>query len=559
MKVIVRTFIRWFWVLILCLIVGYYAGKPIAKLVPPTYLATSTIELKSSAHGGGLVKSVTAYSSLVTSDSILLTVLKKPEYKDLSATTLVGKGLTVVPTVASASLQIEVTLSNAKEAANLANDLANTLVTQQNAEIKAEVAQEIKIISARITGETNTINNLNQEIIKTPTTDTAQISLYNSEISQQQGLQTSDIKSLQSLQEEQQLNSSPLSIVQAATPPAKPSSILGLIPFSPLLALLLFIAGLAAIIMIERRADRINTAYALQQKAKLPVLGSLRWIKSSPLEVPLQTLSASKQPYAEECKVMMADILFHAENGGAHIIAVTATRPKAGTSSIASQLAALLAQSKRLVLLIDANLHDPVQQKRLGVANDAGLARMLEDVSALKIHGISGAGQFPAELPQQVGSVVDANWESYPTAQVPRVASQSRSAARIQNSNGNAAFTLVDKFPLDSYILPTKIPNLYVLPAGKPVTGADPSSLLSMPEMEMFLQRLTKHADFIIIDCPSLYHAEAHVLGSLSDQTYLVVDVTKNRMNQVLNAKDELLSTSVKLSGLIANKLGRWI
>jgi Mrp family chromosome partitioning ATPase len=257
---------------------------------------------------------------------------------------------------------------------------------------------------------------------------------------------------------------------------------------------------------------------------------------------------------------MMADILFHAENAGAHVLAVTATRPKAGTSSIASQLAALLAQSKRLVLLIDANLHEPVQYKRLGVTNDAGLARMLEDVSVLKIHAAPGAGQFPAELPQQVGSVVDANWESYPTSQVPRVASQSRSAARTQNSNGNGnAFTLVDKFPLDSYILPTKIPNLYILPAGRPATGADPSSLLSMPEMEMFLQRLTKHADFIIIDCPSLYHAEAHVLGSLSDQTYMVVDVTKNRMQQVLSAKDELLSTSVKLSGLIANKLGRWI
>ncbi|MHB8596658.1 MAG: polysaccharide biosynthesis tyrosine autokinase [Ktedonobacteraceae bacterium] len=558
MKVIVRAFIRWFWVLILCLIVGYYAGKPVAKLLPPTYLATSTIELKTSAHGGGFVKSVTAYSSLVTSDAVLLTVLKK--YPDLDATTLVGKSLTVVPTLASSNLSIEVTLPNAKEAARLANDLANTLVSQQNAEIKTEVAQEIKITSARITGEQNTINKLNAEIIKTPVTDTATINLYTTQQTQQENLQTSDIKTLQSLQEDSALNATPLDIVQAATAPSKPSSILGLIPFSPTLALILFITGLVAIILIEQRADRINTAYALQQKTKLPVLGALRWIRSSPLEVPLQTLSTSKQPYAEECKVMMADILFHAENAGAHILAVTATRPKAGTSSIASQLAALLAQSKRLVLLVDANLHNPVQQKRLGVANDAGLSRMLEDVSALKIHATPGVERFPAELPQQVGSVVDANWESYPTAQVPRVASQSRGAARIQNANGNGnGFTLVDKFPLDSYILPTKIPNLYVLPAGKPATGADPSSLLSMPEMEMFLQRLTKHADFIVIDCPSLYHAEAHVLGSLSDQTYLVVDVTKNRMKQVLSAKDELLSTSVKLSGLIANKLGRWI
>jgi Mrp family chromosome partitioning ATPase len=558
MKVIVRAFIRWFWVLILCLIVGYYAGKPVAKLVPPTYLATSTIELKTSAHGGGFVKSVTAYSSLVTSDSVLLTVLKKPEYKNLSAATLVGKGLTTVPTLAAATLQIEVTLPSAKEAANLANDLANTLVSQQNAEIKAEVAQEIKITQARITTETNAINNLTQEIIKTPTTDTTQIALYQSEQNQQEGLQTSDYKSLQSLDEEQQLNSSPLSIVQAATAPNKPSSILGSIPFSPLLALLLFVVGLVAIIMIERRADRINTAYALQKNTKLPVLGALRWIRSSPLEVPLQTLSTSKQPYAEECKVMMADILFHAENGGAHILVVTATRPKAGTSSIASQLAALLAQSKRLVLLVDANLHDPVQHKRLGVTNDTGLSRMLEDVSALKIHSVGSAERFPAELPQQVGSVVDANWESYPTAQVPRVPTSTRGSTGVQNSNGKA-FPLIDKFPLDNYILPTKIPNLYVLPAGKPAAGTDPSSLLSMPEMEMFLQRLTKHADFIVIDCPSLYYAEAHVLGSLSDQTYMVVDVTKNRMKQVLSAKDELLSTSVKLSGLIANKLGRWI
>lgn len=556
MKAIVRALIRWFWVLILCLIIGYFAGKPVAKLLPPTYLATATIELKSSAHGGGFVKSVDAYSTLVTSDAVLGTVLKK--YPDLSAATLTSKGLTVVPTLAAATLAIEVTLPDAKEAANLANDLANTLVTQQNAAIKAQINQEIAITNTHIKGDQTQITNLTNLLLKTPSTDTVHTNEYQYQLTQAENQLQTDQKAVLNLQEEEQLNATPLTIVQAATPPAKPSSILGLLPFSPILALLMFVIGLFGIIMIERRADRINTAYALQKRTKLPVLGALRWIRSSPLEVPLQALSTSKEPYAEECKVMMADILFHAENGGAHIIALTATQPKAGTSSIASQLAALLAQSKRLVLLVDANLHNPVLHKRVGVNNDAGLSRMLEDAGAMKIHATAGAERFPAELPQQVGSVVDSKWENYPTAQVPRVPTNPRSGAGLQNSNGNG-FSVIDKFPLDNYILPTKIPNLYILPAGRPAAGTDPSSLLSMPEMELFLQRLTKHADFIVIDCPSLHYGEAHVLGSLSDQSYLVVDVTKNRMKQVLNAKDELLSTSVKLSGLIANKLGRWI
>ncbi len=88
----------------------------------------------------------------------------------------------------------------------------------------------------------------------------------------------------------------------------------------------------------------------------------------------------------------------------------------------------------------------------------------------------------------------------------------------------------------------------------------NPSSLLSMPEMDQLLQWASSHDDyFIVIDCPTLIHAEAHILGSLSDQTFLVVDATKDRLRQVANAKEEMLNTGMKLSGLIVNKLGRWI
>ena len=63
----------------------------------------------------------------------------------------------------------------------------------------------------------------------------------------------------------------------------------------------------------------------------------------------------------------------------------------------------------------------------------------------------------------------------------------------------------------------------------------------------------------MVIDCPALTYAEAHVLGGLSDQTFLVIDATKDRLKQLENIKEELISTGVRLSGLIVNKLGRWI
>jgi Mrp family chromosome partitioning ATPase len=111
--------------------------------------------------------------------------------------------------------------------------------------------------------------------------------------------------------------------------------------------------------------------------------------------------------------------------------------------------------------------------------------------------------------------------------------------------------------PFESYIMQTGISNLFMVPAGKPSTS--PANLLSMPEMKQFLDWAERRGDYIVIDCPALTYAEAHVLGSLSDQTFLVIDATRDRIKQVESIREELLNTGVKLSGFIANKLGRWI
>ena len=563
MKIVVRALVRWSWVLILCLLIGWLGGKKLATLFPPQYQATALIQLNMQSNTSAIVQPVAAYASLVTSDSVLGATLKN--YPDLDRQTMSAKQLIITNDPKSQTISIQVALPNAREAASVANGLAHLLVTQQNAYIQQQYTNELKLLDGRIADEQKSINTLNQQIIQLSANSIGNapaIQQDQNQVTQLQNLQNQYVSQEQALRTQQALDSNPLSVVQEAIPPSKPSSIIGLIPFAPAFLGLMLILGMIVIFLLEREADHINGVYSLQKQLALPVLGSLRWISPGPNSKPLRALIDSREPYAEDCRIMMADVLFHAEEAHANILAITGTKAQSGSSTIAWILAALLAQSKRRVLLIDANMHEPTQNKRLEVSNNAGLASMLEEARNMKVNAVAVSGPEPVEMRQQTS--------------IPRMETQWVAGARNQASsliinpqrinsvkratNGASDQKIVDlaaKYSFGKYIVPTRIQDLYVLPAGRPTMN--PNNLLSMPEMDYFLRWSSKRVDFIVVDCPALIHAEAHVLGSLSDQTFLVVDATKDRQKQVLNAKEKLLSTGVKLSGIIVNKLGRWV
>ncbi|GAC1624875.1 MAG: polysaccharide biosynthesis tyrosine autokinase [Ktedonobacteraceae bacterium] len=511
MKVLVRSLVRWSWLLVISIILGYIVGRVLTSAIPPTYQSTAYIQLNASTRGSQaqIIQSVSAYAPNLTADSVLVPVLK--HYRQIDREYFVAKQLVITPTDQSSNIQVQVTFPNAKIAAGAANELSQGMVDQQNKIIKAAYDKQIQIVTARIASEQAGIDKLNMQYsqaagVQTP--NQAQLSLLHDSITSAQTTQNSDISAKQNLQTEEVLYGNPLTISQKAVVATKPSSLLGSIPFAPVMIVVFLILCLVTITFLEQGAGRVNEAYTLQQKVAVPVLGALRW--ATPL--PLKALSESRSPYAEDCRVMMADVLFHAEEAKAKVIAVTGTRHRAGASLVAAELALLLAQSKRRVLLIDANLHEPSLHTLVNIPNEAGFALMLEEARKARI--------------------------SSPGA-----------------SNGSV--DIVDRIPVDNFIKPTPFPTLYMLPAGK--AKINPSDLLSMPEVGQFLRWASSPVDFVVIDCPSLDRGDAHVLGALSDQTLIVVDATKDRIKQVINTKNDLTNTGVKLSGLIVNKLGRWI
>jgi Mrp family chromosome partitioning ATPase len=512
MKRLLRALIRWFWVLLIFVVLGYLGGKLAASLLPPQYEAIAYVQLDSS-HGTGIVQPVDAYSADVSGNTILGPIYK--QYPNLDPATFTTKQLNVTASKTGYTISIAVTLPKAKEAAAIANELATTLVQTENTYIRSQYAQQIAILNSRINAEQQEINKLDGEIIKTPTTDTTQIQQYQGDVDQQRNLQNQNIASLQSVQTDQTLYSAPLSVVQSASVPKKPSSIVGSIPIAPVVLIIMIVLGLCIIALLEQAANRINNLIVFQKKLQLPILGTLDWTRPSPDQIALDQLADMETPYAEQCRTMMANTLFYADENNAHIIVMMGSHSKAGTSTLAAELATLLAQSQRRVLLIDANMHSPTLHTRLSQPNDMGLAKMLQESRMAKT----------------------VTPPTYP--------------------GGNTATETLDSFPVDTYIQTTPIQGLYLVPAGQ--TTLSPSTLLSMSEMRLFITWASKRADFVIIDSPSVEYAESHILGTLGDLSMLVVDASKDRQKKIMNVKDELSSAGVRLSGIAVNKIGRLI
>lgn len=507
-KLLIRGLARWWWLLVVSAIVGFLVGKVSLTLLPPTYQSTAVIQLSTQTRTSQaqIIQPVAAYSTLVTSDPVLDAVLAN--YPGIDRQTFVAKQVVITPDAPSQSFQIQVTLPNAHMAADIANGLARTLVSQQNAYIKSQYDASIKLANSHIADEQRAIDRLNQQYAATAPTNTIVLAQLDSQIQQQRNLQNTDVLNLQSLTTEAALFSSPLSIAQSATVATKPSSFLGQIPFIPVMIALLILLGVVAIALLEQNAGRINGTYDLQRKVALPVVGSLRWTTPvSPLE-----LCEEQTAFAEDCRVMMADMLFLAEEAKARLITLTSIRAGAGTSSIIAYLGALLAQSQRRVLLVDANLYCPTLHEQLDVANEAGLAMLLEEARKARVTVASGKP---------------------------------------------GAVDLADSLMVDRFVKPTAVPNLYMIPAGEP--DENPGDLLSMPEMRDVLQWAIRPGDLVLVDSPSLEHGDAHVLSSMSDQTLVVVDAARDSIKQVEHTKEDLAHTGVKLSGLIVNKLGRWV
>lgn len=179
------------------------------------------------------------------------------------------------------------------------------------------------------------------------------------------------------------------------------------------------------------------------------------------------------------------------------VINVVSTYANEGKTTVAINLARVLAAKYKNVLLIDCDLRNNSIHKRLHVSNRVGLTNILLDYAKDK--------------------------------------------------------TIDDYEGIQEYEFTTK-ENLYVIPAGHKVPN--PSEILGSQRLGGFIEEARKHYSYIVLDsCPLMVSSDSIPLSNIADSTLYVIDSQNSDKRKVKTAMNDFERNGGKIMGVVLNKV----
>ncbi|MDX2149537.1 MAG: polysaccharide biosynthesis tyrosine autokinase [Bryobacteraceae bacterium] len=196
---------------------------------------------------------------------------------------------------------------------------------------------------------------------------------------------------------------------------------------------------------------------------------------------------------AEGFRSTLTSLLFSRKDGRTpKVIVITSCDPAEGKSTVTSNLGLAVAEIGQRVLIIGGDLRNPKLHVAFNVEPKPGLSDILRD------HG-----------PALNGSI-------------------------------------------DKIVSPTAIPNVYVLPSGTPTVST--ANLLHSRRMADLLAHMRHAFDMVLIDSPPLLaFADTRVLARYSDGVVLVVRAGRTTRDSVEMARKQLAADGTVLLGTILN------
>lgn len=144
-----------------------------------------------------------------------------------------------------------------------------------------------------------------------------------------------------------------------------------------------FLAASVAVVLAAALDTRVRSESSLKTITELPVLGSIE--QSAPSADPRPV--SIRQPNgsaAEAFRHVRSGLRFASASHQTRCLAITSSRPAEGKTWVASNLAFVLAETGRRVLLIDADLRKPRVADAFGIVGAVGLTTVLIDAVPLQ-------------------------------------------------------------------------------------------------------------------------------------------------------------------------------
>lgn len=233
-----------------------------------------------------------------------------------------------------------------------------------------------------------------------------------------QQIYISSISSLEALRLAQAQNTPTVVQVEPATTPKSPIS-----PKPVQSALLYAAVGLVVTagiaFLIEYLDDTVKTPDDVKNSLGLPVVGLVAELKGNyqgknALKSGVFVANQPRSPVSEAFRALRTNLEFSSVDTPLKIILVTSSGEGEGKTTIASNLAIILSQGGKKVLLLDADLRRPNVHKQFSIPNRVGLSDLIrgrmdvEDViqvpASIKKLSIITSGSLPPNPAELLGS-----------------------------------------------------------------------------------------------------------------------------------------------------------
>lgn len=385
---------RWAWLIILGVIIAASAALFYSKSQTPIYQSTSRL-LIDQAPGVGSGNDYTqilveerltqTYVEILKTDPILNETIKQLGLtSELTAGQLKGKISASAPQETQIII-ISVQDENPKRAALIANTLGEVFITEnQNRESLRyadpisnweerlqEIGDEIQAIEIEI----NSLNELGEEI--TPE-EKATLSRLETNLNEAQIQYTETFNALNSLQIEQAKETSNIIQIEEAKENNNPIS-----PRTRTNILIAAVVGgmiaVGIIFLIDYLDDTVKTPEQVLEDTDLTTLGAIAIIKQDDNDQGLITQASPRDPISEAYRVIRTNLDFSSVDEELKSFLVSSASPSEGKSTTAANLAIVIAQTGKKVVLIDADLRRPIQHKIFNLSNNMGLTTSILD------------------------------------------------------------------------------------------------------------------------------------------------------------------------------------
>lgn len=388
----IRLFRRWFWLLLLAAVLGGGLSFIFRSSQPAQYQAETILSI-----GNAFVQPDPTQTDLRVGQDLAITYSNLVTLYEVREATVEALNLPfsaddlrrLISTriiTGTSLLVIQITYTDPILAADIANELANQLISNSPSGLTPEQRARITSANAQIEALEEQVNELNAQlqdlnvILEAGTTpeDRAELTAQRSQIITQINDATSNIAQFSAIIAELQQRTNSVEIVETARIPTEPVGQSVLV--ATLLGAFVGLALAAALVLaLDYLRDTLqNVGDVGSALPGTPVLGVISKFgkANEAYDQRLITNQVQASRTSEEYRILRTNLLFTIGDRTLTFV-VTSPSPGEGKSVTSANLAVSMALAGLRVLLIDADLRRPRVHEVFNVKNDLGLTNLL--------------------------------------------------------------------------------------------------------------------------------------------------------------------------------------